>query len=75
MRTSRVTISILFMAALAGVACSGARQGEPRTGDRLWPVTLTQAELAGEIGRRIDDLIYKNYMALDLDGFFIAPFR
>ena len=69
------TISILFMAALAGVACSGARQGEPRTGDRLWPVTLTRAELKGEIGRRIDDLIYKNYMALDLDGFFIAPFR
>ena len=40
-----------------------------------FPVTLKKAELAGEIGRRIDDLIYKNYMALDIDGFFVAPFR
>jgi DUF1680 family protein len=72
---NRVTISILFVAALAGVACSSAQQAEPRVGDMLLPVTLKQAELAGEIGRRIDDLIYKNYMALDLDGFFIAPFQ
>ena len=43
--------------------------------DELQPVTLKQAELAGEIGRRINDLIYKNFMVLDLDGFFIAPFR
>jgi DUF1680 family protein len=72
---SRVTISILFAALLAGAAFSCAQPGETQEGDELRPVTLKQAELAGEIGRRIDDLISKNYMALDLDGYFIAPFR
>ena len=43
--------------------------------DKLQPVTLTQTELSGEIGRRIHDLIYQNYMALDFDGSFLDPFR
>ncbi|MFZ4396984.1 MAG: hypothetical protein ACOYOU_15325 [Kiritimatiellia bacterium] len=48
---------------------------EVKVNDTLQPVTLKQAELSGEIGRRISDLIYKNYMALDLDGTFLSPFR
>jgi hypothetical protein len=47
----------------------------PKVGDALQPVTLKQAGLSGEIGRRINDLIYKNYMALDLDRDFVEPFR
>jgi DUF1680 family protein len=69
------TVSILFAAVLAGAAFSCAPPRAAQEADKLFPVTLKQAELAGEIGRRIDDLIYKNYMALDIDGFFIAPFR
>jgi DUF1680 family protein len=72
---SRVTISIFLAAIMAGVAFSCAQPREPQEADRLLPVALKKAELSGEIGRRIDDLIYKNYMALDIDGFFIAPFR
>ncbi len=47
----------------------------PKIADALQPVTLRQAELSGEIGRRIDDLIYKNYMVLNLDHDFLEPFR
>lgn len=69
------TISILFVVVLAGALFSGAQPRTPGGLDKLRPVTLKQAELAGEIGRRINDLIYKNYMALDIDGIFITPFR
>lgn len=50
-------------------------QAEVKVSDALNPVALKQAELSGEIGRRIHDLIYRNYMALDLDGAFLSPFR
>lgn len=43
--------------------------------DKLQPVTLNQTELSGEIGRRINDLIYKNFMKIDIDTFFTEPFR
>ncbi len=48
---------------------------EPKVVDALQSVRLRQSELSGEIGRRIDDLIYKNYMALDLERDFLEPFR
>ncbi len=43
--------------------------------DQLQPIALTQRELAGEIGRRIHDLIYRHYMVLDFEVSFIEPFR
>ncbi|MBN1852250.1 MAG: glycoside hydrolase family 127 protein [Pirellulales bacterium] len=48
---------------------------EPRIVDAFQPVRLARPELSGEIGRRIEDLIYKNYMALNLDRDFLDPFR
>lgn len=48
---------------------------EPKVVDRLQPVRLTRTELQGEIGRRLEDLIYKNYMAIDLERGFLDPFR
>ncbi|NLF08362.1 MAG: hypothetical protein GX594_10340 [Pirellulaceae bacterium] len=48
---------------------------ESKVADALLPVRLTRAELSGEIGRRIDDLIYKNYMVIDLERNFLDPFR
>ena len=74
-RRERVAIAILFGAVLSGAVLSQGPITKPDDPDRLRPITLKRGELAGEIGRRIDDLIYKNYMALDVDGFFIAPFR
>jgi len=46
-----------------------------KSADALQPVTLKQTELHGEIARRIEDLIRKNYMALNLDHDFVEPFR
>jgi len=43
--------------------------------DALHPVVLNKTELSGEIGRRIDDLIYKNFMVIDLEQKFLEPFR
>jgi DUF1680 family protein len=47
----------------------------PKITDLLQPLGLTQAELSGEIGRRITDLIYQHFMVLDLDHDFVEPFQ
>ena len=58
------------------VASAGqANAVEPKVVDALQSVRLEQSELSGEIGRRINDLIYQNYMALDLDKDFLNAFR
>ena len=43
--------------------------------DILQPLPLRQAELSGEIGRRVADLIRGNFMALNLEKDFVEPFR
>lgn len=48
---------------------------EPKVTDALQAIHMTQQELSGEIGRRIDDLIYKNYMVIDIERDFLCPFR
>jgi len=46
----------------------------PQVLDALQPITLTRADLSGEIGRRVNDLAYQNYLALELERDFIEPF-
>ena len=65
---------ILFFGLLAANAAPTSAI-EPKVVDALQPVRLTRSELSGEIGRRINDLIYKNYMVLDLERDFLDPFR
>ena len=48
---------------------------QPRVPDQLSRVTLNQRELAGELDRRINNLIYQNYMVVDLDGKWLDHFR
>ena len=48
---------------------------KPRVRDRLCRVTLNQQELGGEIDRCIQNLIYRNYMVVDLDGKWLNHFR
>ena len=48
---------------------------KPRVPDKLCRVTLNQQELGGEIDRRIQNLIYQNYMVVDLDGKWLNHFR
>ncbi|MCL5098865.1 MAG: glycoside hydrolase family 127 protein [Candidatus Omnitrophica bacterium] len=47
---------------------------KPRVPDKLSRVTLSQRELGGEIDRRIQSLIYKNYMVIDLDDGWLNHF-
>jgi uncharacterized protein len=47
---------------------------KPRVPDKLGRVTLNQRELGGEIDRRIRNLVYSNYMVLDLDGKWLNHF-
>jgi hypothetical protein len=48
---------------------------KPRVPDKLGRVTLNQRELGGEINRRIQNLVYSNYLVLDLDSKWLNHFR
>ncbi len=48
---------------------------KPQVPDKLCPVTLRQRELGGEIDRRIQNLIQRNYMVIDLDEKWLNHFR
>jgi hypothetical protein len=63
--------SALTALLLAPLAVHAAESVTP-PGD-MQPITLKQTELGGEIGRRINDLIYKHYMAINLESQFIEP--
>jgi len=47
----------------------------PRVPDKLCRVTLNAEELGGEIDRRVRNLVYQNYMVVDLDGKWLNHFR
>ena len=68
----------LFLAASiqAGESCQATFDVvKPRVPDKLCRVTLNQQELGGEIDRRIQNLVYQNYMVVDLDGKWLNHFR
>ncbi|MBN2024543.1 MAG: glycoside hydrolase family 127 protein [Pirellulales bacterium] len=73
MRRRSLAALLCFLVLIAGVALAG--EVKPKVVDKLRPERLTKAELSGEIARRIDDLIYKNFMAIDLEKGFLDPFR
>ena len=74
MNRLRASTALWIFATLAGSI--GSLSGiEPKFTDKLQRVRLTHNELSGEIGRRINDLIYTNYMVLNLDRAFLEPFR
>ena len=78
----KTTLFVLFCGLLlsasieAGESCQGPFDVvKPRVPDRLCRVTLDQQELGGEIDRRIKNLIYQNYMVVDLDDKWLNHFR
>jgi len=48
---------------------------KPLVPDKLCRVTLNQQELGGELDRRLRNLVYQNYMVVDLDGKWLDHFR
>ncbi len=82
-QATAVACTALFFALVSGAAKS-AGSAEPWPNgdvvpevvpDKLARVTLNQQELDGEIGRRLHNLIYRNFMVLDLDGKWLDHFR
>jgi uncharacterized protein len=70
-------LSIALLVAWTGALPAAERDVvKPLIGDQLIPARLTHQEMAGgEIDRRITDLIYKNYMVLNLDRDWLDKFR
>ncbi len=75
MKMRCLALGFLAVTTLSLSASDRPASPEARDGDRLTPVVLKQSQLQGEIGRRIDDLISKNFMALDPEKLFVEPFR
>jgi len=78
MRTMFTACCSLFLAATLHAAESRPVPPDvvqPRVPDKLCRVTLNQQELGGEIDRRIRNLVYQNYMVVDLDGKWLNHFR
>ena len=79
MKATLITLSCGLLAA-AFIQAAESRQApldvvKPKVPDKLCRVTLNRQELGGEIDRRLQNLIYKNYMVIDLDGGWLNHFR
>jgi DUF1680 family protein len=70
-------LSIAMLVAWIGSLSAGERDAvKPLIGDKLISARLTHQEMTGgEIDRRITDLIYRNYMVLNLDRDWLDKFR
>jgi uncharacterized protein len=61
------TLSVLCVAFFA--------QTHPTSAEEFSPLDLRQVKVGGEIGRRIDNTIYKHLMVIDVDKDFLAPLK
>jgi DUF1680 family protein len=73
----RQFLAIAVLVAWIGALSAGERDVvKPLIGDKLISVRLTHQEMTGgEIDRRITDLIYKNFMVLNLDRDWLDKFK
>jgi len=53
----------------------GGGEGRGPENPVLRPVPVKQVKLEGELGRRLELTLRRNYLALELDGDFLRPFR
>ncbi|MBN2507285.1 MAG: glycoside hydrolase family 127 protein [Verrucomicrobia bacterium] len=79
MKTTILTLFCILSATAAIRAGQGPQATldavKARVPDKLCRVTLNQRELGGEVARRIRNLVYSNYMVIDLDGKWLNHFR
>lgn len=66
---------VLLLALVAGSATVPMARAADAPSDALTPIGLGSIEIGGEIGRRIDNTVHKNLLALDVENVFLAPFR
>ncbi|MBN2294447.1 MAG: glycoside hydrolase family 127 protein [Pirellulales bacterium] len=60
---------------LSNVAIAADNSEKISAVDQLIPIDMREVKVAGEIGRRTDNTIYKNLLKLDIDKDFLPPFR
>jgi len=66
----------MFAAITGSLSASERDLVKPLIQDKLIPATLTHQEMTGgEIDRRIMELIYSNYMVLNLDRDWLDKFK
>ena len=77
MKNNRQLLMVVTLLAWTGILTAGERDVvKPLIADQLVAERLTHQELTGsEIDRRITDLVYNNYMVLDLDRDWLDKFR
>ena len=79
--TNRFKITVLMflwiisLTATVSVRADNRDVVPPKTRDSLLRETLRSGELGGELDRRIRDLIFKNYMVVNLDRDWLDHFR
>ncbi len=73
--TRMVLIIGLLLALLSSVYGASGDVVAPQKEDTLRRETLRGGELGGELDRRIRDLVYKNFMVIDLDRDWLNHFR
>ncbi len=71
----RIFLAIVLLFVGKTVWSQERNQAVPKIKDALQRVILNDRELGGEIDRRINDLIYKNYMVVDVDANWLDHFR
>jgi uncharacterized protein len=63
------------MAVLAAAGCAASLSAAPRDGEEFSPLDLRHVKVGGEIGRRIDNTIFHNFMVIDVDKDYLMPLR
>ena len=60
------------LAFVTAVACAGGLSAAHGTAEKFSPLDLRQVKVGGEIGRRIDNTIFRNLMVIDVDKEYLA---
>jgi hypothetical protein len=66
----RHALAAIVLAAAMG--CAGGLSAAPRNAGGFSPLDLRQVKVGGEIGRRIDNTIFRNLMVIDVDKDYLA---
>ncbi|MFZ1935080.1 MAG: beta-L-arabinofuranosidase domain-containing protein [Thermoguttaceae bacterium] len=66
----RYALAAIVLAAAMG--CAGGLSAAPRNAEEFAPLDLRQVKVAGEIGRRIDNTIFRNLMVIDVNKEYLA---
>ena len=61
-----------MFAVVIAAGCTGSLFAAPQPVDEFSPLDLRQVKVGGEIGRRIDNTIYRNLMVIDVDKDYLG---